>query len=370
MRSDMRPDWHSSNMRITDRRAVLRALLPLATLAVGLGCLVCAERPAMAGDIAAAEVLFNDGQKLFDAGKIHEACEKFQESYTQDPAIGTMINLARCHEKEGKTASAWAEYKTVETLASRTNQTQRQQYARDEAAKLEPTLHQLVLNIKFPVEGLEISRNATTVGKALWGEKIPVDPGDVVLKAAAPGKIAWSQTVHLAAGPGVDHFDIPKLEDAPVVAPKEGGQTVVITSTGFGTGKIVGLIVAGAGVVAAGVGGGVLALAFSEGAARDKVSATDVKAQLLIPACQTTPPPNTDQCAAAHSKDSHNTASTNDNKIAVGLMIGGGAMLIGGLVTFFVSGPAETTKKVEKTTFHVVPSWTPSQSGLSVVGTF
>ncbi len=319
----------------------------------------------MAGDLAAAEVLFNDGQKLFDAGKIHEACDKFQESYTQDPAIGTMINLARCHEKEGKTASAWAEYKTVETLASRANQAQRQQYAHDEAAKLEPTLHQLVLNVKFPVDGLDVSRNGTGVGKALWGEKTPVDPGDVLLKASAPGKKTWTQTVHLAPGPGIDHFDIPKLEDAPVEAPKDTGNTVIVTSTGFGTARIVGLIVAGGGVIAAGTGGGIQVLAISENSKAGQIS-TD--AELKITACGATPPPNT--CANTYTKYSHTQASNNDQKIAIALIAGGGALIIAGLVVFFVSGPSETSKKVEKTSLQVLPTWTPNQSGLAVIGTF
>ena len=145
-----------------------RALLPVALFALAT---FGAQRPAHAGDIAAAEALFNEGQKLFGAGQIHQACEKFAESYSQDPAVGTMINLARCHEKEGKTATAWGEYKTVESLAARSNQKEREQFAHDEAAKLEPSLHKLVLNVKFPVDGIEVTRHGTSVGKGQWGER-------------------------------------------------------------------------------------------------------------------------------------------------------------------------------------------------------
>lgn len=333
--------------------------------------MVSTEGVAHAGDVAAAEVLFNEGQKLFDAGKIHDACEKFQESYAQDAAIGTLINLARCHEKEGKTASAWAEYKTVETLASRTNQAQRQQYAHDEAAKLEPTLHQLVLTVKFPVEGLEVSRNGTSVGKALWGEKFPVDPGDVVLKASAPGKKPWTQTVHLAAGPGVDHFDIPKLEDAPVETPKEGGGgAVVVTSTGFGTAKIVGLVLAGAGVVAAGVGTVFQLTALSEDSKSNTFNAdaaNDIKAN---PGKCGLSPPDKSLCPNAYQKYTHHDAAKSDQAVGIPLIAGGAGLLVAGVIVFFVSGSSDTTKKVEKTGFTVVPTWTPGQGGLAVLGTF
>lgn len=352
--------------------SLTHAILPLAaTAALTLTVIGGSEQRAMAGDIAAAEVLFNDGQKLFDAGKIHEACEKFQESYTQDPAVGTMINLARCHEKEGKTATAWGEYKAVEVQASRSNQPQRQQYAHDEAAKLEPTLHQLVLNVKFPVEGLEITRNGTGVGKALWGEKIPVDPGDVVLKATAPGKKPWNQTVHLAAGPGIDHFDIPALVDAPVEAPK-GKDTVVITPAGWPTQKYVGVGLAGAGVVAVGVAIGVHVLGLSEDSKSSSFNAAATTEQGIKPTCKVPAgsQPDKNNCPQSYQVYSHHEAYKTDvNFIAIPLYIAGGALIVGGAVLFFTAKPAEPTK-VEKTSLNVLPVWTPTQSGLSVTGTF
>ena len=65
-----------------------------------------------------AEVLYTDGQRLVGAGEVHEACLKFGESQKIDPRLNTLIALAACHEKEGKTATAWGEFLEAAEQAS------------------------------------------------------------------------------------------------------------------------------------------------------------------------------------------------------------------------------------------------------------
>src|SRR5262245_45768909 len=115
-----------------------------------------------ASDKAAADALFNEGRKLMTAGSIDEACPKFAESHRRSPRAGTLLNLATCHEKQGKTASAWAEYNEVAALAKRDKRKDREEYASSRAKELEPKLARVTFavsakNATLTLDGKEIA---------------------------------------------------------------------------------------------------------------------------------------------------------------------------------------------------------------------
>src|SRR5258707_389594 len=76
-----------------------------------------------------AQALFEEARALMNSHHVEEACLKFAESQRLDPASGTLLNLAVCHEKQGKTATAWSEYNDVVAAARRERNLERQRIA-------------------------------------------------------------------------------------------------------------------------------------------------------------------------------------------------------------------------------------------------
>ncbi|WP_437642244.1 hypothetical protein [Sorangium sp. So ce854] len=171
-------------------------------------------------DKALAEGLFQDGKRLMDEGKLKEACPKLAESQRVDPTVGTLLNLAVCHEKEGKTASAWAEFKEASALAASAGQQDRAQFADRRGSELEARLTRLVLEVAQAAPGMAITLNGKELSAtAATGSGIPVDPGTATIEASAPGKRPWSQQVTLEPGPSTMRVTIPPLADVAAAAP-------------------------------------------------------------------------------------------------------------------------------------------------------
>src|SRR5258706_6398517 len=98
-----------------------------------------------ARDPAGAEKLFAEARKLLDAGKYAEACQRLADSQKLDPGVGTLLNLAQCYEKMGRTATAWATYHEAAAAARANGQMYREQKAARAADGLVPNLSQLTL---------------------------------------------------------------------------------------------------------------------------------------------------------------------------------------------------------------------------------
>ncbi|HUH02701.1 MAG TPA: hypothetical protein VML75_11965 [Kofleriaceae bacterium] len=175
---------------------------------ISIGLLVGFAGVAAPQDKAAAEVAFEAGRQLMADGSYAEACAKFQQSVELDLAIGTLLNLANCHEKLGMTATAWAEFTEAANIAKRTGQVEYGAEAKRRADFLQPNLSYLLIEYEGPrPDQLEVRRGEKEI-TGLLGAPFPVDPGEQPLRARAPGYEEWAQSVMIASGGGTQRVAI------------------------------------------------------------------------------------------------------------------------------------------------------------------
>jgi hypothetical protein len=211
------PEAHSPRIDATgfgDQRK-RRPILPLL---IGL---VLTSRAAHAdpstGEQAAARQLFDDAQKEIDGGKVEAACTKYAESNRLDPHLGTLLHLADCYEKSGKTASAWVSFRHAYEVAARTpNEEKRAALAKARAEQLETKLSRLTVDV-VPQDGVdvEVQEDGSPVDRAAWGTALPVDRGTHSVSARAPGYKPWSTSVMLTGDGASAKVTVPSLERMP-----------------------------------------------------------------------------------------------------------------------------------------------------------
>lgn len=160
------------------------------TLAVGAVCLL-ASRSAPAApltDEQVAQSLFETARALMDRGDYAKACPMLVESQRLDPGGGTLLNVALCHEGEGKLATAYFELSQAATQAVKDGRKDREDIARERLAALSPRLPRLLVRVTEPYpDGLAVQIDGAPANVAIVGVATPVDPGTHVVEVSAPG---------------------------------------------------------------------------------------------------------------------------------------------------------------------------------------
>lgn len=289
---------------------------------------------------AAAEALFDRGIVALREGKLEEACSRLEQSNAIERGIGTMLYLAECYEKSGRTASAWALFREAASEAQAGGQLERAAAGRQRAQRLEPELARLTIEVppENRVHGLEVRRNGTLIPQGAWGVALPVDPGEHVIEARATGFESKQQKVVVEKGPSVQRFEVPRLEAAPVAAipapevdatldatPPKGGTLTAPTAPpepprGMSKLKIAGIALGSAGVVllAVGTGYGIRAIKKNDQAKEDCV----------------------ENLCGRRGKEASDDA-WRASKVSNFGVIGGAALLAGGLLTYFLAPKPE-----------------------------
>jgi hypothetical protein len=223
------------------KRAARRRLGPGLAIVAFLA-LAGSSRPAEARDAVGAEALFRAGRDALRRGDYETACRSFEASQQLDPAGGTALNLAECEQGRGHVASAWQHLREALDLLPAGDD--RIPMARARVRELEPRLPHLTIRLAGDApSGTTVTRDDVEVTGAMLGFRQPLDPGHHVIRVVAPGRAERS-------------YEITSVEGVPLDLDVEPGEKVTSTTprTPMTTRRKVGLIVAGFGVAATGVG--------------------------------------------------------------------------------------------------------------------
>jgi hypothetical protein len=206
---------------------------------------------------ATAEALFQQATALVDGGHFAEACEKFSASQELDPGLGTLLYLADCYDRAGRSASAWALFREVEERSHRDNQPDRERIAHERGSALDGKLSRLELRVPASrqVPGLELYLRGAVVPKASWNVALPVDPGSVRVEARAPGKKPWSTRLSIESGPSSQTVELPELAPAPASAEPRVQRLERDDGADSTMQRSAGLLVGGVGLIALGASG-------------------------------------------------------------------------------------------------------------------
>lgn len=349
---------------------------PALVLLVAASSVATVPRAALAqgsSEKAAAESLFEEARKLMAEKKYPLACDKFAASQKLDPAPGTLLNLADCSDKAGRSASAWVEFLEAAALAKAAGDPKREKAARKRAETLEPKLVRLSITVPPEVaslEGLEVRRDGVLVDRAQWASAVPVDPGSHLVEAVAKGYRQWKTQVDASAAGTTVPVAIGKLErepaPPPVVvasAPPPPPPPPPATASAAPPPPLVppppplepassqrtwALVAGGVGIVGLGIGT-YLAL---DAKSKSKDAETHCLSGKTV--CDAT--------AASESKDAKSEANLATIPFALGL-VG-----VGAAITLWVTAPSSSEQSAKR--IWMTPTAAPDRAGVTVGGRF
>jgi hypothetical protein len=320
-----------------------RLQLPIVPLAAALLMFVSTLAvPSRADDPAAAEALFQEGKRLMDEGLLDQACAKFEGSMVAEPTVGAALNVARCHELAGRTATAWVEYKKAAGMAKSAGQEERRRGALTLADELEQRLPRLTVVVEAPSPAITVLRDGEPLASASYGTAIPIDPGAHEIEARAPGKRPWRATIDIGEAEQKT-VAIPALD--PVAGPRDHHPDQSAGWMDLAPLQLAGIVVGGVGIATLGVGVGL------------GVKAMNDESQ-LAEECPSRICPGADADADAIRPIADG---------ATAAVVIGSAAIAGGLVMIILGGDDATESDGG---LSVEPAFGPTSAALSLTGRF
>jgi hypothetical protein len=193
-----------------------------ASVALFLG-LMLGTRAAHADEEEPPE--WTEAAKLLDEGRslmskratLDQGCDVLKKSYSLRKRGDTLLNLAECHRRQGKTATAWREFDEAIRYAKEAeygDAVRAAELYRDILAK---KLSELVVQVPSEADrpkGLDVNLDGEPLSEKQWGQVLYVDPGTHQVTATAPEHHPFSASAEVG-GSGARAVIVLKLVPLP-----------------------------------------------------------------------------------------------------------------------------------------------------------
>lgn len=282
---------------------LVRALsLTLLALAASSVTREAAAGPPAVADAEEAGRLFERGKALMNEGRNEEACRLLARSQELDPADGTQLALALCHEQEGKSVLAYNELARALGRALASSRDDRQRVARAAMTRLQPRVGRLTLRVSGQSDGVTVMRDAQAVAPEELGVESALESGSHTLELRRGAVVLWSDRVMVNAGSATVVVIPAPREASPEPAAKAPSPLAEVPHEGpHRDPQVVAWVIGGVGVAALAVGGFFGVRAFGQW--------SDVKARCTPSACT--------DASARDTADGAKSAATASNVLFV-----------------------------------------------------
>lgn len=216
-------------------------------LRVPLACSLVLAWSAPAGADDDAATLFERGRTLMTEQRFDEACATFAQSFALAPQVNTLGHLARCHEKQGKLATALAEYRRTAAMARAAADQERAEAADKLAQGLEAQVPSITVVTSEP--GVAIRCD----GQPLESGSVSLDPGSHTIEATKPGREPWLERLELRVAEQ-RRIVVPLLEPVSTPVAPPAADASPEEADGPGARLVIGLSIGGLGVAGLVVG--------------------------------------------------------------------------------------------------------------------
>jgi len=177
------------------------ASLSFVVLGLALGTSELHAADGESPEWAEAAKLLDEGRRLMSRpATLDRGCAVLEQSYGLRKRGDTLLNLAECHRRQGKTATAWREFDEAVRYAKEAEYGEAVIVAiqyRDQLARM---LSELVVQVPPAAErpeGLSVTLDGKPLPESQWGQTLYVDPGPHSVTASAPGHRPFSYSVEV-----------------------------------------------------------------------------------------------------------------------------------------------------------------------------